>query len=109
MGASALEFRYRLSINFVIIALGFWSPWIEPLGIGQRVTVLEWLALELSRLGLTTFTVATPIVIVTGSLIAAFAAVLRIWGTAYLGSATMLSAEMQAAGVMASGPYRYVR
>ena len=109
MGASALEFRHRLSINFVIIALGFWSPWIERLGIGQRVTVLEWLALELSRLGVTTFTVATPLVIITGSLIAAFAAVLRIWGTAYLGSATMLSAEMQAKGVTASGPYRYVR
>ena len=109
MGASAFEFRHRLLINFVIIALGFWSPWIEQWGIGQRMTLLEWLALELSRLGVTTFTVATPLVILVGSLIAALGAVLRIWGTAYLGSATMLSAEMQAGGVMAAGPYRYVR
>lgn len=109
MGASALEFRLRMAINFVIIALGFWSPWIEKLGIGERMTLLEWLALELSRMGIASFTVATPIVIIMGSLIAALGAVLRIWGTAYLGSATVMGAEMQAKGVMAAGPYRYVR
>lgn len=109
MGASALEFRLRMTINFVIVALGFWSPWIEQWGLGRRMTLLEWLALELSRLGVTTFTVATPVVIVAGSLIALAGAVLRIWGTAYLGSATMMSAQMQAGRVMAAGPYRYVR
>jgi protein-S-isoprenylcysteine O-methyltransferase Ste14 len=109
MGASALEFRLRLAINFVIIALGFWSPWIERWGIGQRMTLLEWFALELSRIGLASFTVATPLVIIAGSLIAALGAFLRIWGTAYLGSATMLHPEMQAGAVMAAGPYRYVR
>ncbi|HTB97487.1 MAG TPA: isoprenylcysteine carboxylmethyltransferase family protein [Terracidiphilus sp.] len=109
MGASALEFRLRLAINVVIIVLGFWSPWIEQWGVGRRISLLEWLALELSRTGIASFTVATPIVIVVGSLIAALGAFLRVWGTAYLGSATMLHPQMQAGAVMAAGPYRYVR
>jgi hypothetical protein len=36
-------------------------------------------------------------------------AVLRIWGTAYLGAFTVYHGEMQAQTVMASGPYRFVR
>ncbi|MDE3186475.1 MAG: isoprenylcysteine carboxylmethyltransferase family protein [Acidobacteriota bacterium] len=109
MRASAIEFRLRLAIITVIIALGFWAPWIEAWGIGQRNSLLEWLALELSRLGLVRFTVATPVVIVVGSLIAALAVALRVWGTACLGPGTVNHAGMQAGAVMADGPYRFVR
>jgi len=52
MGASAIEFRLRMVINAAIIILGFWSPWIEAWHIGRRMSLLEWLALELSRTGL---------------------------------------------------------
>jgi protein-S-isoprenylcysteine O-methyltransferase Ste14 len=109
MRATKIEFRLRMAIITAIIALGFWAPWIEAFGIGQRHSLLEWLALELSRLGLVRFTVATPVVIVMGALIAAVAAALRVWGTACLGPATVNHAEMQAGAVMADGPYRYVR
>ncbi len=109
MRASAIEFRLRVVIMTIIIALGFWSPWIEAWGIGHRIALLEWLALELSRLGLFRFTVASPVVIVVAAMVAAKAVVLRIWGTAYLGPGTVNHAEMQAGAVMAAGPYRYVR
>lgn len=109
MIASAVLFRFRMVINTVLICLGFWAPWIEHLGIGSRISLLEWLALELSRAGLVSFTVATPIVIVCGSLIAALGAFLRVWGTAWLGPATVLHGQMQAGAVLADGPYRYVR
>ena len=109
MRATKIEFRLRMAIITAIIALGFWAPWIEAWGIGQRNSSLEWLALELSRLGLVRFTVATPAVIVVAALVAALAAVLRVWGTACLGPGTVNHAEMQAAAVMADGPYRYVR
>ena len=109
MRATKLEFRLRLVIIALIISLGFWAPWIEAWGIGQRNSLLEWLALELSRLGLVRFTVASPVVIGIAALIAAVAAVLRVWGTACLGPGTVNHAEMQAAAVMAEGPYRYVR
>jgi len=89
--ASSIEFRLRMAINAAIIILGFWAPWIEAWGIGRRIKSLEWLALELSRTGLVSFTVAAPVVIAAGALIAAVAAGLRVWGTAYLGAGTVNS------------------
>lgn len=98
-----------MAINTVVIVLGFWAPWIDYLGIGHRISLLEWLALELSRAGLLRFTVAAPAVIVLAALIAAIGALFRIWGTAWLGPATVLNSQMQAGIIIADGPYRYVR
>ena len=109
MGASAIEFRLRMLILVIIVSLGFWAPWIEAFNIGSRISLLEWLALQLSRLGVVRFTVATPSVIVIAAASAAVAVVLRVWGTAYLGTATVNHAEMKAGTVLADGPYRYVR
>jgi protein-S-isoprenylcysteine O-methyltransferase Ste14 len=109
MGASALEFRLRMPINAVIIILGFWAPWIEAWHIGRRISLLEWLALELSRTGLVSFAVATPLLLIIAALIAAKAVLFRVWGTAYLGTGTVNSATMLAGNVVADGPYRYVR
>ena len=93
----------------LLITIGFWSPWVQLWGIGSRISLLEWLALELSRLGLLTFTVATPVVIVCGAVVAALGAVLRIWGSAWLGHGVVINPNMQAGGLMADGPFRYVR
>ncbi len=109
MRATAIEFRLRMAINAAIIILGFWAPWIDKWGIGSRISLLEWLALELSRSGAMPFNLATSVVIVAGASIAAIGAMLRVWGTAYLGSGTVQSGEMRAEGVMADGPYRFVR
>ena len=109
MRATKLEFRLRFVIMVVIVGLGFWSPWIEAWSIGQRIPLLEWLALEVSRAGLLPFTVASPAVVAIASLLALTAAVLRVSGTAYLGASTMLDARMQGDRVVASGPYRFVR
>ncbi|MGD0893921.1 MAG: isoprenylcysteine carboxylmethyltransferase family protein [Terracidiphilus sp.] len=113
MKATRLEFRFRMVIMVVVIFIGFWSPWIESVGLQgeftSRIPLLEWLALEISRMGLVSFTIASPVVIVLVALIAAKAAVLRIWGTAYLGPGTVNSTQMKAGDVMAAGPYRYVR
>jgi protein-S-isoprenylcysteine O-methyltransferase Ste14 len=109
MRASAIEFRLRMLIMTTIVVVGFWSPWIEGLDLGRRISLLEWLALIASRAGLLRFTYATPVVIVFGALLAALGMVLRVWGTAYLGYGTVHHGEMQAGAVMADGPYRYVR
>jgi protein-S-isoprenylcysteine O-methyltransferase Ste14 len=92
-----------------IICTGFWSPWIQFWGIGSRIPLIEWLPLELSRLGLLRFTYATAAVIVAGSLIAALGAVLRVWGSAWLGPSVVVHSQMQGAALTADGPYRYVR
>jgi protein-S-isoprenylcysteine O-methyltransferase Ste14 len=109
MKASAILFRFRTVILTVIMCIGFWAPWIEIWGIGSRISLLEWLALEISRLGLLRFTVATPVVIVCGALVAAMGVVFRIWGSAWLGPGIVLNAQMLAGSVMADGPFRYVR
>jgi protein-S-isoprenylcysteine O-methyltransferase Ste14 len=109
MRASKMEFRLRMLIQIVIVILGFWAPWIDALDLGRRVATLEWLALEISRLGVTSFTYAAPIVIVAGALFALAGAVFRVWGAAYLSYDVVHHAKMQAGGVVAAGPYRYVR
>ncbi len=109
MRASALEFRLRVFIHVTLILLGFWAPWIEWWNIGRRISLLEWLALELSRLGAVSFAYATPAVIVCAILIAALSAWIRVWATAYLDPSIVHASSMNAGKVMASGPYRYVR
>jgi protein-S-isoprenylcysteine O-methyltransferase Ste14 len=113
MGASAIEFRLRMLINAIIIFMGFWAPWIGSrsawAGLGPHVAVLEWLSLRLSRPGLVRFSIAVPLVIGVAALLALVGAVLRIWGTAYLGAGTVHGMDMQAGSTVATGPYRYVR
>ena len=109
MGASAIEFRLRMVINAAIIILGFWAPWIEAWHIGRRMSMLEWLALEISRTGLVSFAVATSLLLIVAALIAAKGVLFRVWGTAYLGPDTVNSGNMVAGKVMADGPYRYFR
>ena len=109
MGASRIEFRLRMVVNAAIIILGFWAPWIEAWHVGHRISLLGWLALELSRTGIASFSVATSIVLIVAVLVAAKAVLFRVWGTAYLGPGTVNSFNMVADKVMADGPYRYVR
>ncbi len=109
MRVSAIEFRARMIIQIVIVFFGFWAPWLGSWDMGRRISTLEWLPLEVSRMGLASFTVAAPIVIVLGALAALAGAVLRVWGAAYLGYSTVHHGEMQAGAVMADGPYRYLR
>jgi protein-S-isoprenylcysteine O-methyltransferase Ste14 len=107
--ASAIEFRLRMLIQVLIVAVALWAPWVQPWNLKLRISTLEWLALEMGRSGIVTFAVAVPIVIVFGAVLAAFGAALRVWGTAYLGSDIVQHGEMQARGVVAAGPYRYLR
>jgi protein-S-isoprenylcysteine O-methyltransferase Ste14 len=109
MRASELEFRLRILIIAAIVFLGFWAPWIGEADMGKRISLLEWLALESSRAGLLRFTYATPVLIVIGGLLGLIGAVLRVWGAAYLGYATVQDSRMLAGGVMADGPFRYMR
>jgi len=108
MKASAFEFRFRVWIMFVVIFLGFSAPWISLLNLGTRTTAWLWLGFELARLGISS-TTGIEIVTALTILVAALAAAVRIWGTAYLGTAVVNNAEMKAGQVMADGPYRYVR
>jgi protein-S-isoprenylcysteine O-methyltransferase Ste14 len=108
MKASAIEFRLRMVIMVIIVAIGFWSPWIAG-SREARIPLLEWLPLELSRLGLLSFAEAVPMVIVLGAVAALVGAIFRVWGAAWLGPGTVFNPDMLAGGVMVDGPYRYMR
>jgi len=109
MKASAIEFRLRMWIQIVIVFLGFWAPWLGPVDFSRRISTLAWLAMEISRLGIASFSVAASVVIVAGALAALVGAVLRVWGAAYLGYSTVHHEDMQGSAVMAAGPFRYMR
>ncbi len=109
MKASAIEFRLRMVIQVIIVSIGMWAPWVRPWDFERRISTLQWLALEMSRLGLASFTVSAPVVIIFGALLAAAGAVLRVWGAAYLGYNVVHHEKMQAGAVVAAGPYRYMR
>ena len=109
MRASEFEFRLRIVIIAAIFILGFWAPWIGEGELGRRISLLDWLALEASRFGVLRFTFAIPILIVAGALFSLVGAVLRVWGTSYLGYATVQNAKMQAGWLLADGPYRFMR
>ena len=104
--AKLLEFEDSIFV-LTFAALGFWAPWIQLWGVSTRMPLMEWLVLELNRTAFPSF--AAPIVIVASGLVAAAGAILRLLGTAYLGSETVKHQEMLAGQVMADGPYRYVR
>jgi len=109
MKASALEFRLRMWIQIAIVSVAMWAPWVRPWDIARRRSTLEWLAIEISRLGLAGFNVSTPMVIVFAATLAAIGMVLRVWGAAYLGYDVVHHGDMQGGAVMAAGPYRYMR
>jgi len=109
MRATAIEFRLRMAINAAIIILGFWSPWIEAWGVGKRIPLVEWLAIQLSRLGIESFSIATDALVIIALLVALAAAAFRISGTAYLGPGTVNNINMIAGTVVADGPYRFLR
>jgi protein-S-isoprenylcysteine O-methyltransferase Ste14 len=106
--ASAFEFRFRFWLMVAVIFVGFWSPWIEWLHLGTRGTAWLWLGFQLGGLGVAAGT-AIELVTIAAIVLAALAAWLRIWGTAYLGPATVLNTQMQAGKVMPDGPYRRMR
>jgi protein-S-isoprenylcysteine O-methyltransferase Ste14 len=108
MKASKFEFRFRLWISFAIIALGFWAPWLEPLHWERHPTTWLWLGFQLGGVGISS-SVGIELVTMVAIVVAAVAAFLRVWGTAYLGTNTVNNAEMKAGQVLADGPYRFVR
>jgi protein-S-isoprenylcysteine O-methyltransferase Ste14 len=96
-------------IQIGLFLIGFWAPWLGPVDFSRRISTLAWLAMEISRLGIASFSVAASVVIVAGALAALVGAVLRVWGAAYLGYSTVHHEDMQGSAVMAAGPFRYMR
>lgn len=109
MKATPFEFRFRVLIAILLYLLGFWAPWAHYHAVAPPTTA--WLALSTTLAGLHWLSVNQATLLVTWlAIVFVFAgALLRIWGTAYLGSSVVHSMSMQAGQTVASGPYRFVR
>ncbi len=113
MKAPQFEFRFRIWIAALLYVLGFWAPWSSILSryIDVAPDTTAWLALSttLARLGWLSLSQATILVTLLALVCLFFGSLLRIWGTACLGSSVVHSGAMHAEQVVASGPYRYTR
>jgi len=132
MKASALEFRLRYLVHFIIFALGFSAPWNYLLNQGAGRAELwsgkaVWLPLALvfERAGWLSLTGASNLLLALGIFFALAGAAMRTWGAAYLGAAVVQDGAMHTAdaglkaaaghtadaeaGVVSDGPYRHLR
>ncbi len=106
-----LIFRFRVWLFLALYLLGFLAPW-EWLwrAPGTRPGTV-WLASStlLARTGWVGLASAT--VMVTCFVLACLtvAAILRVWGTAYLSVGVMSGRAMHGDQVVAAGPFRFVR
>src|SRR6202045_3037420 len=108
MKASTLEFRFRFIILAAIYFLGFtaaWNYWLHLDSIRTWQLLAAWSA----RSGWISFSTATVVVLLLGIVWALKGAFLRTWGTAYLSPSIVQDHAMHGEGIIAAGPYRYVR
>jgi len=108
MKAVLLEFRFRFLILAVIYFLGFAAPWNYWLHL-DSIRTWQLLAAWPARSGWISFSAATIAVLLIGIVCALKGAFLRTWGTAYLSPSVVQDGAMHGEGVIAAGPYRYVR
>ena len=108
MKASTLEFRFRFIILAAIYFLGFTAPWNYWLHL-DSIRTWQLLAAWSARSGWISFSTATVVVLLLGIVWALKGAFLRTWGTAYLSPSVVQDSAMHGEGVIAAGPYRYVR
>ena len=107
MKAAELAFRFRVFIFVLLYLIGFLTPW--EFRSGHQDTL--WLAAStlLARSGWISLAAATVAVTLVSLACLVLGTILRVWGTAYLGSGVMGGAQMQGDQLVAAGPYKYVR
>jgi protein-S-isoprenylcysteine O-methyltransferase Ste14 len=108
MKATPLEFRFRFYILAALYFLGFAAPWDYWLH-ADSIRTWQFLAAWPARSGWLSFSAATMIVLLIGMACALIGALLRTWGTAYLRPSVVQDSAMHGEGIIAAGPFRFVR
>ena len=107
MNAAALAFRFRVFLFVLLYVLGFLPPW--DFSSGSRSTLWLGVSTLLARSGWSSLATATLAVTLVALICLAAGALLRVWGTAYLGSGVMRDSALHGEGLVAAGPYRHLR
>ena len=114
MKATAVEYRFRFLIHALIYGLGFFAPWNYALHLdpsGPNAHAWGVLAALLAKYGVLGMGIGTAFegLLVVGIVCAALGAWLRTWGTAYISAIVVNDGGMHGEGMVADGPFRYVR
>lgn len=116
MGSSALEFRLRYWIHALIYTLGFVAPWnyvFHTDATGPNAHAWGVVSAALAKSGILSIGAAFDLLLALGIACAVGGALLRTWGSAYLGADVVADGQMHtgngAAGIVAAGPYRFLR
>lgn len=108
MRISEVIFRFRRWVLLLIFLIGFWAPW-ERMGGAHPGTAWLFLAGVLAHAGLLPIAYSSIAVMGVAILFALLAALLRTWGSAYLGRGVVRDSALHGERVVADGPFRYVR
>lgn len=107
MRATEFEFRFRFFVIMAIFIAGFWCYALD------RVNVSAMLAQRLMghpvQLGVAGDRHVVQVILALGAVLAVLAALVRTWAAAYLRSEVVHDFELHGEGLVADGPYRYVR
>jgi protein-S-isoprenylcysteine O-methyltransferase Ste14 len=105
--ATEFEFRFRFPIIVAVFTAGFWCYALD------HASVAAWLARYLMGHSVK-FAVpgdrhAVQAILAVGAALALWAALIRTWAAAYLQSSVVHDFKLHGEGLVADGPFRYVR
>jgi len=104
--ATEFEFRFRFLFIMAIYIGGFWCYALDP------VNVSELFAQQLRHavgLGVRSDRHVLQAILTFGAALAVLGALVRTWAAAYLRSDVVHDTKLHGEGLVADGPYRYVR
>lgn len=107
MRATEFEFRFRFFIIIAIFTAGFWFYALDPVGVS--VMMAGWFTSHPIELSVAGDRHAVQAVLAAGVVLTFMAALVRTWAAAYLQSEIVHDWNLHAEGLVADGPFRYVR
>ena len=107
MRATEFEFRYRFFIIIAIFTAGFYCYALDPVGVS--VMLARWFIAHPVELSVASDRRVVQLVLAFGVALCFLAALVRTWAAAYLHSEIVHDWNLHAEGLVADGPFRYVR
>ncbi len=107
MRATEFEFRFRFAFIMGTFIAGFWCYALDPVNVS--VMFAQWLVGHPVELGRPGDRHILQAILALGAALALLAALIRTWAAAYLQSEVVHDFKMHGEGLVADGPFRYVR
>ncbi len=107
MRATEFEFRFRFFIIIAIFAVGFWSYALDPVSVSAMLA--GWLMRRPVDLAVAVDRHVVQAILAVGVVLTFLAALVRTWAAAYLRSEVVHDWDLHGEGLVADGPFRYVR